>query len=270
MGKSKMIDSLKVTVLSENNSENERLHTEHGLSFFIEINNIKILFDTGASDCFMKNAKQFGIDLNKLDYIVLSHGHYDHIGGLKHLQNKTVYVHPHIFRPKYKKEDSNYKHTGFDLPKSHYENNNKLKFIEIFENTSLTPEIKLLVNFKKVAIDKFFIKNQDIYLPDLFTDEIAITINTKKGLVVITGCAHSGILNILDKAIEDSKTDNIYALLGGFHLSNLNETKIKEIADKINNYKINKIGISHCTGNKMEKYLANTNTFQFNVGNIFE
>jgi 7,8-dihydropterin-6-yl-methyl-4-(beta-D-ribofuranosyl)aminobenzene 5'-phosphate synthase len=261
-------ESIKITNLSENSAENSSFLTEHGLSLLIEINNIKILFDTGASDCFMKNAKQLDFDLNTIDYIVLSHGHYDHVGGLRYLQNKTVYIHPHIFRPKYKKEENQYKYIGFDFSLSYYENNN-LKFVSLSKQTNLTPEIKLMVDFKKEAHDTFFIKNKDTYMPDLFTDELVMTINTSKGLVVITGCAHSGILNILDKAIELNNTDNIHALFGGFHMSGLNEDKTKRVADKINSLNIKNIGISHCTGNRLITYLTDTNVIQFNSGNSF-
>ena len=144
-----MIDNLKITVLSENNTKKDTFLSEHGLSLLIEVAGKKILFDTGASDCFIKNAKQLDINLNSIDCIVLSHGHYDHVGGLHHLRNKKVFVHPHIFNQKYKLENSKYKAIGFEFSKSYYENNNNLDFIEISENTNIDPEIKLIVNFKK-------------------------------------------------------------------------------------------------------------------------
>ncbi|MBU0744257.1 MAG: MBL fold metallo-hydrolase [Gammaproteobacteria bacterium] len=257
---------MKITALVENNSKHKDLLAEHGISFLIEADNKKILFDTGATDTLLKNAKQLGVDLTAIDCIALSHGHYDHVGGLEYMSDKIVYVHPDIFIPKYDKEDGKYEYAGFPHEKNHYEEKNRIEFIEINDSLQLTENIKLHVDFKKPPVTSFCLKVDDDYMPDLFFDELALSIDTPLGLVVITGCAHSGIINFIDKVIEDNKKTNIYALLGGFHLAGLNDEETKAIADQINLYKINKVGISHCTGNKLAQYLVGSEVFAFNGG----
>ena len=127
----------------------------------------------------------------------------------------------------------------------------------------------LHANFKKQATNKFYIKINNDYNPDLFTDELALSINTKNGLVIVTGCSHSGILNILEKIAKDTNAENMYALLGGLHLASTGEEEVKQIAEKIKQYNVHSLAISHCTGNKLAKYLAKTQVFDFNVGDCF-
>lgn len=256
---------MKITALVENNTKRDDLLVEHGVSFLIEAGNKKILFDVGSTDKFLKNAEGLSISLDDIDCVALSHGHYDHVGGLEYLQNKTVYVHPDIFIPKYDLENGECEFAGFPRAREYYQND----FIEIKETLALYPNIKLHVDFKKPEISSFRLKVKNDYVPDLFTDELALSVNTPQGLVIVTGCAHSGIINIIEKVLADSDNKNIYALLGGFHLASLSQEATEEIAKKIENYNIKKIGISHCTGDKLAGCLTKAEVFDFNTGDLF-
>jgi 7,8-dihydropterin-6-yl-methyl-4-(beta-D-ribofuranosyl)aminobenzene 5'-phosphate synthase len=262
---------LKIAVLSENNSNMFGFRSEHGLAFYIEIDKNKFLFDTGASDFFLENAAKLKIDLKELKGIILSHGHYDHCGGLAKLESRDVYIQDSLFQEKYKLEGNEYKYIGLEFTKDHYENNNGLCFKNVSGVIEIDRAIKLITDFKKdpAKEDRFFVKKGDDYIPDNFDDELIMTINTDNGLVIITGCAHSGLINIIEKALEVNNTTKIYGLFGGFHLSKLPEIELAAIARIIDSYKIENIGISHCTGYNFAKYLKYGKVFDLNVGQSY-
>ncbi|MFH1429157.1 MAG: MBL fold metallo-hydrolase [Candidatus Margulisiibacteriota bacterium] len=265
-----MINKLKITVLSENIAGKLRFLSEHGLALHLEADDKRILFDTGASNYLLINAMQSGINLKDLDAIVLSHAHYDHTGGLANLNGNKVYIHENFFQPKYALQDSEYKFIGVPFTRFYYKKSVGHDFIYINNSYEISPGVRLICNFKKPKNNgHFYIKDGNNYKPDNFDDELAMTINTEKGLVIITGCAHSGITNIIDKAIEENGCSKIYCLFGGFHLSKLPEKEISDIARQIDQYKIKNIGISHCTGNILAANLKYGNVFNFNTGDSF-
>ena len=252
---------IKIISIVENQSKHGNLLSEHGLSLLIYDNSKRIFFDTGASDLIVKNAMSLAVNPVDIDYIILSHGHYDHTGGLKYMENKKVYVHPDIFIPKYKKINNQYKYIGLPYAREYYEKENNIEFVEVQQSIKLTENVRLHVNFKKQVVGDFYLRTNNNYIHDAFTDELALSINTNNGLVIVTGCAHSGIINIIEKVLEDNGTRVIYALLGGLHLVNLPQKEVKLIAEKINSYHINMIGISHCTGDKLAQYLSESQVF---------
>jgi len=266
-----MIKRLKIYNLCDNESSNKHFFNEHGLSFFIEADNKRILFDTGQSDIFLRNAEILHLNLDHIDNIVLSHSHYDHTGGLKYIYNKDVIIHKHFFKPKYKVKDHMYKYIGINYQKEIYEKENNLKFIEFNGTFDISNNITAIGNFKsEFKEDYFFIKQRKDYLKDSFKDEIILIIKTIYGLVIITGCAHSGIINIINKALKLTNDKIIFGLLGGFHLSKLSNEENEQIASLINSYNIENIGISHCTGCEITKYLNYGNIFKFNSGSVFK
>jgi len=206
------------------------------------------------------------INLTDIDYVVLSHEHYDHTGGLEYLDNKKVYACPDIFIPKYTKTNDQYKYVGIPYSSEYYEKENKIEFIDVQSSMNLTERIGSHINFKKQEPNGFYLKIDNNYTGDIFSDELVLSLNTNNGLVIVSGCAHSGIINIIEKPIGDNRTKNIYAFLDGFHLANLSQEKVKTIAEKISHHHINIIVISHCTGNKLASYLNGSNVFNFNVG----
>jgi len=276
--------NLKITNLIEDNpSVNSKLHNEHGLSLYIEIDGIKILFDTGKSGEFIKNAELLKIDLNKLNYVVLSHGHYDHSGGFRKFVDKVVnsyklIVGKNFFNNKYKLvEKNNYNYIGNSFDKEYIQQNNiQIKYIEedIFY---ITENIMIFSNFKKnnnfeLINKKFYIKKDENYLLDNFSDEIVLVIKIEKGLVVILGCSHVGIINILETIIERIDMP-IYCLVGGTHLIEADEQRVNKTIDFLKEKDIHILGMNHCTGEYAIEKMKNEFRDKFvsnNTGNIIK
>jgi len=236
----------KLTVLSDNRSRGKYLH-EHGLSFYIETDtNKKILFDTGKSDIFMKNAETLGIDIDKLDVIVLSHGHFDHGNGLSFLKNKTLICHPGCFNKRYRKWTMFY--IGLNSSLKEIQKNYNLilsqKPYTIFENVIFLGEIPRNNSFESKSTP-FRLKNKE---DDYVIDDSGLVIISNSGLIVISGCAHSGICNTVEYAKEVSGIEKVYAVIGGFHLKKVNDATLKTI-EYFKNNKINNVYPCHCVDN---------------------
>jgi len=276
--------ALKITTLIENNPDDKgELFFEHGLSLYIETNGINILFDAGQSDKFIENAKSLGKNLNELDYCILSHGHYDHTGGLEKLSQEVcnfplLLVGVEFFKPKYKVVESNdyvFNGNSFD---EEFLSREQINIKKVSEGiTYLAENIMVFHDFTKVTDyekrnSRFFLKEKDAYVPDDFRDEIALGIITKKGLVIIVGCSHVGIVNIL-KTISERVNLPIYAVIGGTHLVEADESRIQKTMDAFKEMNIQLIAVSHCTGDKGIQQISREMKQQFfynNTGSIIE
>ncbi|NCC87966.1 MAG: MBL fold metallo-hydrolase [Clostridia bacterium] len=247
---------LTIKVLAENTAISNEFLAEHGLSLYVETDNHNLLFDTGQSDLFFKNAQNMGVDLAKVDIVVISHGHYDHGGGLKTFmsQNSTakIYINKNAFGDFYNSSD---KYIGLDqslkdserivLTDDEYKIDDELFLFSAnkeerpFETQS--NDLFASVNGKQ-EVDKF-LHEQYLY----------ITENSKK--VLISGCSHKGILNIMNFT-KELKPD---ALIGGFHFMKMElDVKGKKIldftAEELLKYKT-KYFTCHCTGVTQYEYL---------------
>ena len=277
---------LKITTVIENMSDNEeKLAYEHGFSVFVEVDGRKILFDTGQSGAFVKNAEKLGIALEEVDAVVLSHGHYDHTGGvpalLSVLEKKTsFYIGKEFFEPKYKLlEDGSYKYNGNPFKQELLEQNEDLVNLHLIENevTWLSENIVLLKGFKRVTEyeeinPKFFIKTEDSYEQDLFIDEIALGILTEQGLVLIVGCSHVGIVNILEQ-VKRTLNIPVTAVLGGTHLVEADRERLAKTAEALRRHGVKNVAVSHCTGEEGMELLKKEFSQGFvlnNTGNIMK
>ncbi len=247
-----MKKNLKITVVVENSTRKKELLAEHGLSFFIEYNGKKILFDTGQGMAFFHNAEKLGITLNDLDAIILSHGHYDHTGALKKICEENIHVpiftHPNSFVKRYSLHADNSLHCigmkeelGNNLDLRLNENN-----CEIFKSFFLTGKIPLQNHFEDSG-GKFFL-DKKCTQRDLIPDDQAVFIETPKGIVVVLGCSHSGIINTLNYIKKLSSLNKFYAVIGGMHLINANDYRIKNTITELNKLDIKTIYPAHCTG----------------------
>ncbi len=275
---------MKITTLIENEyGEREDLYIEHGLSLYLEADEKKILFDTGVSGNFIDNAKKLGVGLKELDYVILSHGHYDHSGGFKRLikeinPDTKVFIGREFFNKKYSlRSTEEYDFTGSPFDENFFkENNIPVQYIDS-DITNITDDIIIFTNFKRDP--EFENVNETMYInkgygyeKDMFRDEISLGIKTSKGLLAIVGCSHAGIVNILD-SIDQMMDMNIHAVIGGTHLIKEDDEKINKVIDYLKEKDIKVIGACHCTGKQGETMLSQQledNFIKNNTGDILE
>ena len=216
---------LKITTLSENTAGLGRFLGEWGLSILVEVDNLTILLDTGQSISASHNADLLGIDLSRIDKIVLSHGHYDHTGGLRQLLWKIrkeieIIAHPDIWAAKYSsRRGQASKYIGIPFPPQELESlgarfNLTTKPTTIADNLMTTSEVPMVTEFEQIE-PYLLIKEKTGFQPDKLLDDQALIINTERGLVVILGCAHRGIINTLYHAQQLTGVKKIHAVVGG-------------------------------------------------------
>ncbi|MCP4672807.1 MAG: MBL fold metallo-hydrolase, partial [Desulfobacula sp.] len=230
------MDKTKITILCENRAGvTKNIVGEHGFSALVENNGRKILLDTGQGLGLKSNAKTLGIDLGQLDTIVLSHGHYDHTGGLSQLlpfsQTTSIIAHPDIFGPKYshKKDNVNkpFNYIGSPLSKDvlKADPNCELKLTRDFQKISdkifFSGQIPRVTDFE-INDKRLKIKQQKSFMEDPLFDDTSLLIETGKGPVILTGCAHSGIVNVMKHFEKMTDHSQFHAVIGGTHLGFLN------------------------------------------------
>ncbi|NOR65356.1 MAG: MBL fold metallo-hydrolase [Candidatus Scalindua sp.] len=250
---------MKISILTEN-CAGPHFRAEHGLSYLIEVEGLNLLFDTGHSDVFLNNAQQLNIDLEKeVETIVLSHGHWDHGDGLQHLEGKTLITHPASFTVRYRKSD----HTYVGLGLTRKDIASRFNLITSEGPYFITPGVVFLGAIPRLnefeSQTTSFIDNQgqEDYVPD--DSGLAIIHNNQ--LVIISGCAHSGICNMIDYAMEITGIRKIKAVLGGFHLKHLS-TQTKRTIKYLKDYRISTLFPSHCT--ELPALLAFYDAFKIN------
>ena len=235
---------MKISILTEN-CAGPYFRAEHGLSYLIEVDELKLLFDTGYSDVFLHNAQQLNIDLKKeVDTIVLSHGHWDHGDGLQYLEGKTLITHPASFTVRYRKSDHTY--VGLQLPRKDI--TSRFNLISSEGPYFITPgvvflgAIPRLNDFESQTTSFIDDQGQEDYVPD----DSGLAIIQQNQLVIISGCAHSGICNMIDYARQVTGIMTIRAVLGGFHLKH-QSTQTKRTIKYLQDSRISTLFPSHCT-----------------------
>lgn len=254
-----MAENIYIKILIENTAYKAGLKTEHGLSFWIEYGNNKILFDTSQSNAILDNAKALNINLAQTDAIILSHGHYDHTGGLHSViniaSNAKVYLHPAATEPKYSQKTSKPKYIGMSDSVKKAVEGCQITWTAtpavIFPGMSVTGQIPRLNDYEDVG-GAFFI-DENCHKPDKLLDDQSLFIESSKGLVVIFGCAHAGVVNTIDYISKLTGEKNIYAVMGGMHLLNANLARIAKTIEAFKKYQVQIIVPLHCTGQKAMK-----------------
>ncbi len=255
----------RITTLIENSQgEHLALICEHGLSFFVETGGCRLLFDTGQSGNFMANAAQLRIDLGDLDFVVLSHGHYDHSGGMRSLIEKTssfeLVVGKGFFRDKYAEFNGRHEFLGNNFTEA-YLKNRKVRYSEMCGPTrELAPGVFVMTSFPRkhpdeAIKDRFKLLDGDAFIPDHFDDEAMLVLDTPKGLVAVLGCSHPGMRNMLDAA-KARLGKPIFAVLGGTHLVEASHESMDVSLEYLHTTGIEVIGVSHCTGPEAMKTLG--------------
>ena len=247
---------MKLTVLSENTSVSESLESEHGLSIYIETTGHHILFDTGAGCIFKRNAEKLGVDLATVDLLVISHGHYDHGGGLRTFlevnSRAKIFIHKQAFEAHYSKRPEGVASIGLDetlLPNE--------RFVFCGDQAVIDENIEV---FSRVKAKRLFpscnatllMKRGDDSVPDDFAHEQNLVIQQDGKTMLIAGCAHKGIVNIVD-ACRDRLGQYPDYVVGGFHLSGSrgNRSEAPDVVDAIGEYLAltpARYYTCHCTG----------------------
>ncbi|MEN6386318.1 MAG: MBL fold metallo-hydrolase [Phycisphaerales bacterium] len=253
-----MAQKVKITTLIEDTAEGDGLVSEHGISFWVEYGKHKILFDTGASGVITRNAEILGIKLAEADAIVISHGHYDHTGGLEPVLNiatrAKVYLHPDALDKKYSYSGGSSRAIGITggSKKIITDHSDRNKVIWTTERTEIVPG--LFVSGQIPRTNNFEIEENEFFLdeqgdePDVLLDDQAMYFNTANGLVVIFGCAHAGVINTLDHVTKTSGVRNVNTIMGGFHLIGSGKAKLSKVIDNLERFGVQSISPGHCTG----------------------
>lgn len=240
---------MKIVSLIENTTQRPDMLTEHGLSLYMETEHHKILFDMGLSDCFAQNAEALGIDLSQVDMAILSHGHHDHGGGLKKFlqinQQAPVYLHKEAFQPYYNATET---YIGLD---PELQDCPRLIFTE--DSWQLDSgllliscnQLKRKYKFSHFGLTRL---QGSEYIPDDFRHEQYLLIEEAGKKILISGCSHKGILNIVEWFSPD-------VLVGGFHFFKMELGK--ELADtaKLLNTKNVDFYTCHCTGTEQYAFI---------------
>lgn len=255
---------MRIVILAENTTVKKELGFQHGLSLYVETPHHKLLFDVGADDLFLKNAEKLGIDIRLIDLLVISHGHYDHGGGLMAFlqvnQTAKIYIHRKAFiEHLFPLENNTYRDIGISKETMQHP-----QVILVDANFKIDEELMLLSQIKQadlVAKSNLSLlkkEKQEIEVDD-FLHEQSLLIQSKGKRVLITGCSHRGIVNIVEQVIKDfpGKLD---VVIGGFHLYNPGN-QIAEPAAFVQKVgkRLQKIETTyytgHCTGREAYEYL---------------
>lgn len=261
------LDPVKLTFLVDNNTKpGYYFRSESAFSVLIQQGNNKILFDAGYSDAFLWNAEQMQMSLLDLSYIVLSHGHLDHTWGLESLAKHyteagyqkiphtrpTVVTHPSTFKGRIAPDNVQIGCMFSKENLSRFFNVNTSKEpVALNDNWVFLGEIERKFNFEGAPVGA----NMD-GTPDYVEDDSAIVYKTPEGLIVVTGCAHSGICNTIEYAKKVCNDNRVLSVIGGFHLQNPSDEQLQSTLDYFKNANIPTLYPCHCVDLKSKAALA--------------
>jgi 7,8-dihydropterin-6-yl-methyl-4-(beta-D-ribofuranosyl)aminobenzene 5'-phosphate synthase len=250
-------NKVKITVLAEEKAGRQGLVAKHAWAVWIETDYRRVLFDVGQGPETVSNAQILGIELKQCDAIVLSHGHYDHTGGLEQVlsitQNAKIYAHPKVSTRKYaRNNDGTSRNNGMPQICREAVGRNPKLLIETLTPTDLgfglwvTGEIPRKTVFEDSG-GAYFVDPQ-CSEPDLIEDDQALFFDSVHGLVVILGCAHAGAINTIEYIRELTGGKKIHAILGGMHLIHASDERIQSTVEALESINPDILGIAHCTG----------------------
>lgn len=277
-----MVERLRITTLVDNTAfPGTGFWAEHGLSFLIEADGEKILFDTGQSTgVIARNLHVLGEDLHDLKYVVLSHGHYDHTGGLRDIIKRTkgarLFAHPNVFLDKYVKRGEEYKHIGTPLMKMQLEEHFQLVLnkdgSEVIDGIRTTGQIPRNNKYEAVP-ERYYVKSYGTYSHDDILDDQALIIESSSGVIVVLGCAHSGVINTLNCVCSTLDCSEIWGVVGGMHLIGADVNRLDKTVKILEELNVQNIGVSHCTGSNAFLFLSKKmgdRVYLNSVGSVIE
>lgn len=254
--------SWNITVLCENTVPTPGLLGEHGFAAYVETPDTKLLFDTGQGFTLVPNSLRLQKELRGVSQLVLSHGHFDHTGGLLAFLGLhgpcDIVAHPDVLGERFRwmpvGPGLEEKPVSIGIPwREAYLTTRgarfkwQTSFSEIAPNVFVSGEVPRQSSFE-TGDPKFVVHHDGGWAPDPFLDDYSLVLKTPKGLVVVLGCAHAGLINILDHAIRQTGEERIFGILGGTHLGFCHESQLEATMAALKSYKVEHLAVSHCTG----------------------
>lgn len=280
---------LRATVLCENSVfGNQGAFAEHGWSVWLETPDKKFLFDTGPGNTLLNNASHFDISLVDADGILISHHHHDHTGGLLSALRAMrrgpdqppvpVYAHPDIFKDSFYDRKGNLSFVGLpqkrqvlELAGAEFRLDSEWR--EIDSGIYMTGEVPRSTDYEFGDQNIMHYGESGEITVDPVRDDQTVVIDTPAGLVVVLGCSHAGLINILNYVCEKTGRTRIHSLFGGTHLGPVGEDQVEKTITALHEFNIDRIGVSHCTGQKVGSRMAHEFGDRFffcSVGTVVE
>ncbi|MBN1917680.1 MAG: MBL fold metallo-hydrolase [Verrucomicrobia bacterium] len=254
-----MAGSIRLTVLVEDTAGRADLQPEHGFAVWIETDDGRVLFDTGQGGALGPNAQALGIDLSTADAIVLSHGHYDHTGGLptalSAAPEASVFTHLAAFDPKYARGEGGLARSiGMPTEAAHALARHAGELIETARPTEVLPglfatgQVPRSTGFEDVG-GPFYL-DEACTRPDPLLDDQALYFTAAEGVAIVLGCAHAGVVNTMRHVAAIAGAGTIHCVLGGMHLGGASSERIEMTARAFSDLGVARLGPAHCTGER--------------------
>jgi 7,8-dihydropterin-6-yl-methyl-4-(beta-D-ribofuranosyl)aminobenzene 5'-phosphate synthase len=252
-----VLQSVNVTVLVENMAGDPPVLGEWGLSFLIETGNHRILFDTGGGQTLFGNAKALGVDLRKIDAIVISHSHSDHTGGLEKVLETCgpvdFFIHPDAFIPRYWREGTTV--SSEVMPVSRDQLRSRVRALHetkkpaaVCGELMVTGEVPRLTAYEDTGVGGSVFLDKEMKTSDPILDDQAVFFRVPEGVVIILGCAHAGVVNTIQYVSQLTGEKKIYAAMGGTHLLAASADRLQRTVEVFRQFDLQKIMLCHCTG----------------------
>lgn len=259
------MSDIQLTIVVDNQPHAD-LGCEHGYCLHIQDGPTGLLLDTGQSNLLLHNSSKLGIDLSQINHLVLSHGHYDHTGGMSYLLEMnpdiTIHLHRDCELARFSRDTDRVKTVGIEKKAQTFLENypvDKLHWVNgpttLTEKIHLTGPVPRKTGFETTGGD--FYLDRACTQKDILFDDQSLFIETEKGLVICLGCCHSGIINTLDYITELHGKCAIAAIIGGMHLVNSNLNRLEQTVNMLKRFDIGLIAPCHCTGEEASHYLQN-------------